>query len=74
MTEPIATASPRSRARMAGVLYLITIAAGFFAFSARSGLIVSGEAAATARNILASEPLYRASIAPTLSASRVMSA
>ncbi len=37
MTEPIIGASPRSRARVAGVLYLITIAAGYFAFSARTG-------------------------------------
>lgn len=66
MTEPITGASPRSRARVAGVLYLITIAAGFFAFSARDGLIVSGDAAATARHILASESLYRWSIAADL--------
>lgn len=66
MTELITGASARSRARVAGVLYLITIVSGYFAFSARAGLIVSGEAAATARHILASEPLYRSSIAADL--------
>ena len=52
--------SPRLTARIAGLLYLIVIATGFFAeFFVRGSLIVSGDAAATARNILASEPLYR---------------
>ena len=66
MNERIAESCPCLKARIAGFLYLITIAAGFFAFSTRSGLIVSGEAAATARHILASETLYRASIAADL--------
>ncbi|MGI9170336.1 MAG: DUF4386 domain-containing protein [Caulobacteraceae bacterium] len=66
MNETITRVSPRLKARIAGFLYLITIVAGFFAFSTRSGLIVSGEAAATARNILASESLYRSSIAADL--------
>ena len=47
-------------ARLAGLLSLITMAAGISAsFLVVDPLIVSGDAAATATNILASEPLYR---------------
>jgi hypothetical protein len=56
--------SPRVYARVAGLGYLIIIASGIFAeFFVRSGLIVPGSAAATAANILASEPLFRAGLA-----------
>jgi hypothetical protein len=52
--------SPQPQARIAGFLYLIIIAAGFFAEGyVRGSVIVSGDAAATAHNILASEQLYR---------------
>ncbi|MCE7923907.1 MAG: DUF4386 domain-containing protein [Haliscomenobacteraceae bacterium CHB4] len=51
-------------ARTAGILYLTIIAAGIFAeFFVRSSLIVSGDAAATAKNIVASESLFRIGIA-----------
>jgi hypothetical protein len=54
------TASPAMQARIGGFLYLIIIAAGFFSEGyVRGSLIVSGNAAATAHNILASETLYR---------------
>jgi hypothetical protein len=54
-------------ARIAGLLYLVIIAAGIFAqFFARQSLIVPGDAAATAGNIMASETLFRASIAADL--------
>jgi hypothetical protein len=47
-------------ARAAGFLYLIIIFAGGFAEAfVREGLTVSGNAAATAQNILASEQMYR---------------
>jgi len=47
-------------ARVAGFLYLIMIIAGGFAeVFVREGLTVSGNAAATAQNILASEQMYR---------------
>ena len=47
-------------ARAAGFLYLVTIIAGGFAEAfVREGLTVSGNAAATAHNILASEQMYR---------------
>jgi hypothetical protein len=55
-----ADASPRRTARLAGLFYLITALAGGFAeIGVRGKVVVSGDAAATARNILASEGLYR---------------
>lgn len=54
-------------ARIAGLGYLIIIGAGIFAeFFVRSSLVVPGDAAATARNIAASELLFRAGIAADL--------
>jgi hypothetical protein len=47
-------------ARIAGGLYLINIIGGFFAIGyVPAALVVPGDAAATARNILAHELLYR---------------
>lgn len=60
-------ASPRLKARLAGLLFLIVMAAGIFAeFWVWNALIVSRDAAATARNILAAEPLYRLGFAANL--------
>ena len=53
-----AEASPRLKARMAGVIAWITSTSGVAEF-VRGQLIVSGDAAATAHNILAHELLYR---------------
>src|SRR3954471_7028808 len=53
-------------ARLAGLLYLIAMATGLFAeFYVRfpSTLIVSGDAAKTATNIMAKERLYRIGLA-----------
>jgi len=51
-------------ARIAGILYLTIIASGIFAeFFVRSSLIVPGDAAATANNIIASGSLFRIGIA-----------
>jgi hypothetical protein len=59
--------SPRKLARAAGLLYLIIVAAGIFAeFIVRQSLIVPGDAAATADNIMASQMLFRAGIAADL--------
>ena len=66
-TERIAEASPHFKARIAGVLYLIIIVAASFAeFFVRGRLVVGGDAAATATNILAHEPLYRLGAAAVL--------
>ena len=60
-------ASPVTYARAAGVLYLIIIVFGLFSeVFVRSGLIVPGDAAATASNIAASEFLFRLGFASDL--------
>lgn len=52
--------SARIRARLAGLLYLVLMVAAMFAEAGmRGSLIVSGDAAATARNILSHEGLFR---------------
>ena len=52
---------------MAGAFYFITIAAGVFAeVFVRGALVVRDDAAATAANILAHEPLYRLGLAADL--------
>jgi hypothetical protein len=52
--------SPRTKARIAGFLYLIVIVGGIFAeIVVRGRLVVSGDPAATAHNIASHELLYR---------------
>jgi hypothetical protein len=60
MRDRSAETSPKVYARTAGFLYLIIVVGASFAqFFVRPALIVHGDAAATAANILASESLYR---------------
>ena len=60
MTERIVETSPRFKARIAGVFYLLTIVARMFVeIFVRNRLVVSDDAAATATNIMAHEPLFR---------------
>lgn len=67
MTEQIAEMSPRLKARITGLLYLIAGQAYSFAeFSVRGKLVVPGDAAATAYNILAHESLFRLGLAADL--------
>src|SRR5271169_5522245 len=57
----------RNLGRFAGLLYVLTSIVGFFAMGYVPGkLIVHGNAAATANNILASESLFRLGIASQL--------
>ena len=58
-TNRIAEQSPRKTARMAGLFYLIFILTTVLATYIRSQFIVSGDAATTANNILASQGLFR---------------
>jgi len=60
MVERIAQASPRYKARITGIFYLLTLLAGIVAQGFVSErLIVPGDAATTAARILAHESLYR---------------
>ena len=59
ITNRIAEQSPRKTARMAGLFYLIFILTTVLATYVRSQFIVSGDAATTANNILASQGLFR---------------
>jgi hypothetical protein len=62
MTINAIDASQRTAARIAGLAYLVAMATAVLGFSIRGGLIVSGNAAATAEAILASESLFRIGI------------
>jgi hypothetical protein len=65
MMERIAEASPRFKARIAGVFYLITTTTGF-AEAVRGRLVVYSDAAVTATNILTHESLFRLAFATDL--------
>src|SRR6188768_259876 len=59
--------SPQKYARIGGVIYLIIIVAGVFAEAfVRNKLVVSGDATATAQNILSSPLLWRIGICADL--------
>jgi len=59
--------STKGTARLAGLLWFLTaVSGGFGLFYVRSNLIVTGDAAATAANIVASQSLFRAAIVSNL--------
>ena len=67
LTNRITETSPQVYARIGGVLYLIIIVIGFCSeFFVRDKLVVPGDVTATANNIVASESLWRISIAGEL--------
>lgn len=67
MSDQVLDGSPVVRARLTGVLYLVIIALGLFSeLVVRSGVVVPGDAAATAENIIASEGLFRVGFAADL--------
>jgi hypothetical protein len=67
MNDSMLSISRLHAARIAGAMYLIGMAAAIFGESfVRGSLIVSGDAAQTAQNILDAESLFRLSIATDL--------
>jgi hypothetical protein len=67
MQAQLAEASPQRWARIAGILYLLNIVGGAFAIGyVQALLVVPGDAAATARNLLTHESLYRLGLAAHL--------
>ena len=67
LTKQITEASPRLKARIAGIFYLICgMAYSFADGTVRGKLVVAGDAAVTAHNILTHEPLYRLGFAAEL--------
>src|ERR1035441_2433865 len=66
--KPIEETSPRLKARIAGVFYLLEMLTGGFAILFVGGrLFVSGDAAATATNILAHLSLFQLGFSANLS-------
>jgi hypothetical protein len=59
VTEPITEASPRPKARIIGIVYLLYFLTAVLAVFFMKGLVVSADAAATASNLLAHEPRFR---------------
>lgn len=67
MTSASVATSPQVYARIGGLLYLIIIVAGISGeLFVRGSIVVSGNAAATAHNVIASTSLWRAGIAGDL--------
>jgi hypothetical protein len=66
MTERFAEVSPRLKARMAGLCYVLMLPTGGVAMFVRGRFVVKGDAAATAANILAHENLFRLAFAGDL--------
>src|SRR5580700_2139930 len=66
MLQRNAEASPRPRARITGVVYLLYFLTAILGEFFMRGLVVSGDAAATANNILAHQPLFRLGLATGL--------
>ena len=64
--ERIAEASPRPSARITGVVYLLYFLTAISGELFMKGLVVAGDTAATANNILAHQPLFRLGLAISL--------
>jgi Domain of unknown function (DUF4386) len=66
MTERIADAPPRPRARLTGVVYLFYFLTAVLGEVFLRGMVVEGDAAATANNILGHQALFRLGLATGL--------
>ncbi len=69
MTGPIAEAPPSPRARITGVVYLLYFLTAVASALLVRGLVVPGDPAATAHNLLANEPRFQLGCAVGLVAS-----
>jgi len=63
LPDPVAEASPRPSARITGVVYLLYFLTAVLGELFLKGLVIEGNAAATANNILAHQPLFRLGLA-----------
>ena len=66
IVERIAAAPPRPRARITSVVYLFYFLTAVSSMFFLKGLVVGGDAASTANNILAHQPLFRLGLATGL--------
>jgi hypothetical protein len=66
MTEQNAETLPPLKARVTGVVYLVYFLTAISGELFIRGMVVSGDAAATANNILAHQPLFRLGLATGL--------
>jgi hypothetical protein len=66
VTNRIAEVSPRPGARITGVVYLLYFLTAVFGEFLLKGIVVSGDAAATANNIMAHRVLFRLGLATDL--------
>src|ERR1700683_2328751 len=66
MMGRIAEVSPRPSARITGIVYFLYFLTAVLGEFFLKGLVVDGDAAATANNLLAHQPLYRLGLATGL--------
>jgi Domain of unknown function (DUF4386) len=66
VAKRVAEVSPRLKARIAGLCYVLMLPTGGLAMFVRGRFVVKGDAAATAANILAHEPMFRLAFAGDL--------
>src|SRR6266568_1067537 len=71
LKQQMAETSPRTKARMAGALFLLYTVVGTWGYSVSQSLTVSRDAAATAANILGNAKLFYLAIASNLVAQGV---
>ena len=57
--ERVGAASPRVKARVAGFFYFLLFPFGALSLLARGGIVVKGDAAATAADLLSHETAFR---------------
>jgi Domain of unknown function (DUF4386) len=66
MAERVADASPRVKARIAGLFYFLLFPFGVLSLVVRGGIVIKGDSAATAANLLLHETAFRWGVAGDL--------